>query len=317
MMTNMHQLANIFLPYYVKEFERISRENVNLAHYTNLLSGYSILKNKEIWLRNITKMNDNMEVKWGLELFKIFLYDNNNLLYNKLLEALAKAHKDVNYWKLIIDEMIDNFYETYAENTYILSLTEWDNKNVNNNLFNTFCRDEGMIFIFNINSDDDFGKMLNLSRVAYFNGLEFKKYFIEFIESIEKNTELIKKYKLEDVEELFKQAIFYAILSIKHPSFKIENEWRIVYCSKFGNYSRLSNLIVDDYVEIKGELEKVYKINLDLLSRHNLLSNIISAYNQNKIEELLKKMKIWNTFNNENFIEYKVEKEFVLRTNNL
>ena len=314
----MHDLAKIFLSYYVKEFERIRRKNINLAHYTHILSGYSILKKKEIWLRNITKMNDNMEVKWGLELFKIFLYDNNNLLYNKLLKALARAHKDVNYWKLIIDEMIDNFYETYAENTYILSLTEWDNKNVNNNLFNTFCRDEGMIVIFNINSDDDIGKMLNLSRVAYFNGLEFKEYFIKFIESIEKNTEFIKKYKLEDVKELFKQAIFYAILSIKHPCFIEENEWRVVYCSKFGNYGNSSNLIVEDNVEIKGGLEKVYKINLNLLSKHNLLSNIISAYNQNYIEELLQKeIKSWNTFDNEKFIEYKVKKEFVIRTNNL
>lgn len=311
----MHDLANVFLSYYVKEFNRIRRENINLAHYTNILSGYSILKKKEIWLRNITNMSDNMEVKWGLELFKIFLYDNNNLLYNRLTEALAQAHKDVKYWKLVIDEMVDNFYEKYAKNTYILSLTEFSNKNIDFNLFKSFCKDEGLIFIFNDNYNNEVVKTLNLSRVAYFNGLEFKKYFIKFIESIETNKNSIESCNLKDVEELFKQAIFYAILSIKHPSFKEENEWRIVYCSEFGNYSILSNLITNDNVEIKGNLEKIYKINLDLLNTNNLLCNIVSIYEENEIEQLLnREINKWQTFNNKNFVEFKIEKQFKLKT---
>lgn len=311
----MHDLANVFLSYYVKEFDRIRRENVNLAHYTNILSGYSILKKKEIWLRNITKMSDNMEVKWGLELFKIFLYDNNNLLYNRLTDALAKAHKDAKYWKLVIDDMIDNFYEKYAQNTYILSLTEYSNKNIDINLFKNFCKDEGIIFVFNSNCNNKFTEMLNLTRVVYFDGSTFKRHFNDFIEFIETNKESIESCNLKDVEELLKQAIFYAILSIKHPSFKDENEWRIVYCSEFGNYNILSDLIVDDNVEIKGNLEKIYKINLDLLNKNNLLCNVISIYEQNEFEQLLnQEINKWQTFNNENFVEYKIEKQFKLKT---
>lgn len=210
----MRSLDEIFLSYYLKERNRIYKNGISLAHYTNILPGYLILKSKEIWLRNITKMNDYMEVKWGLELFKIFLYDNDMLLYRRLTTILAKAHKDNNYWEQVIDELIDNFYEKYAINTYILSLTENINKNLNEDLFNKFCRDQGLIFVFNSNYYGKFNKILNLSRVAYFNGLGFKNKFIDFIKNIENNVDLIKKNKLENVEEAFKKAIFYAILSI-------------------------------------------------------------------------------------------------------
>ena len=71
-----------------------------------------------------------------------------------------------------------------------------------------------------------------LSRVLYCNEIEFKQYLNQFIESLENNVEVLSKIDVRTFENLFKQAILFAILSIKNPAFKEENEWRIIYCDK-------------------------------------------------------------------------------------
>ena len=91
-MNIVHPLAYVFLPYYTKELTRIYQYNINLAHYTRLDAGVSILNDKEIWLRNITKMNDDQEVRCGLKLFEKFLH-NNFSLYNELINVMGNIGK--------------------------------------------------------------------------------------------------------------------------------------------------------------------------------------------------------------------------------
>lgn len=299
-MNIIHPLAYVFLPYYVKELTRIYLCNINLAHYTKLDAGISILNNKEIWLRNITKMNDDQEVKCGLKLFKDFLY-NNYSLYNDLINIMDSIGKNKEYWNNLLDELIENFYEKYAKHTYILSLTEYKYvQTINLDLFYRFCRGKGITFVFNSKFVNPYSKILNLSRVVYFNELEFRNEFIKLISSIKQNVDYLKsdKHDIDLIEHFFKQAIFFAILSIKSPEFKIENEWRIVYCDKINNKDSTNEIIVEDNKKIKGQIEKIYKIKFDKLGKFDLVKNIIAVNcTKKEIANIEDKINNWKYYN--------------------
>lgn len=305
-MNIIHPLAYVFLPYYVKELTRIYIYNINLAHYTKLDAGISILNNKEIWLRNITKMNDDQEVKCGLKLFKDFLC-NNYYLYNDLINIMGNIGKNKEYWNDLLDDLIENFYEKYAKHTYILSLTEYKYvQTINLDLFHRFCGDKGIAFVFNSKFVNPYSEILNLSRVVYFNELEFRNEFIKLISSIKRKIDYLKggKYDIDLIEYFFKQAIFFAILSIKSPEFKIENEWRIVYCDKINNKDSSNEIIVEDNKKIKGQIEKIYKIKFDKLGEFDLVKNIIAVNCTKKeianIEDKINEWKYYNGIENIN-----------------
>lgn len=67
-----NRLASIFLPRYWERVERLKFSGNKLAHYTSAATALSILKNHEIWMRNTRCMNDFLEVKYGINLFKSF-----------------------------------------------------------------------------------------------------------------------------------------------------------------------------------------------------------------------------------------------------
>ena len=66
------KLYSIFMPWYVERMSKIAENNQKLVHYTSAATALSILKNKEIWMRNTRCMNDFSEVRYGLVLFTRF-----------------------------------------------------------------------------------------------------------------------------------------------------------------------------------------------------------------------------------------------------
>lgn len=43
----------------------VVNNDIRLAHYTTESTLMQIIRNKEIWLRNTSRMNDSMEIKYG------------------------------------------------------------------------------------------------------------------------------------------------------------------------------------------------------------------------------------------------------------
>ena len=305
-MNIVDSLAYVFLPYYTKELTRIYKYNINLAHYTKLDSGISILNNKKIWLRNITKMNDIQEVKCGLKLFKNFIY-SNYWLYSDLINVMGNIGRNNKYWKEVLNDLIENFYEKYAKHTYILSLTEHKKDQIINvDLFHRFCLDKGISFVFNSKFSNPYSEILNLSRVVYFDEAEFRNEFIKLVDAIKKNVDNLKsrKYSISLIEYFFRQAIFFAILSIKSPEYRIENEWRIVYCDKY-IFNIPNKIIVKDNQIIKGQMETIYKIKFENFVEFGLIKNIIAINcEKEEIMDIENKINEWKYYNG--ILDYKI-----------
>lgn len=273
------KIMSILFPYYYSEVQRIKKDNVNLAYYTDLSTVNLIFKNKELWLRNVMCMNDYTEVKQGLKILRKYLKDND-YYKNKLLDVLCKIVKDKKYWEDILDEFLKHNEYTYFLYTYIACFTEHkaDDNDGNLNMFRVYGRNKGTAMIF-----ADFMNLdvpVVLSRVLYCGENEFENYIKQFIKSIEDNLQYLSlylsKYGLKNFENLFKQAILFAILSIKNPAFKEENEWRIIYCDKLMFNQECSKFYKLEVETVNGLPQKIYKLKFeDKLQFSNLLKKII------------------------------------------
>ena len=270
------ELQKVLFPYFCSEVQRLKRNNVDLAYYTDLSTAFLILKNKEIWLRNVMCMNDYSEVKQGLSILRKYLIDKLDYR-NRLLDVLCKICKERKYWEDVLNELLINNEYAYFLHTYIACFTEHKAEDVNGNLnmYRAYGRNKGAAMVFS--NFINLNVPIDLSRVLYCDEIEFEKILEQFIESLENNVDSLSRLNIKIFDSLFKQTILFAILSIKNPAFKDENEWRIIYCDKLmpnPEYSKFYKLNVEI---INGLPQKIYKLvfNSNELNFCNLLKQII------------------------------------------
>lgn len=267
-------IIQTIFPYYTAELSRLDKENKKFAYYTDLLTTTSIIKNKTIWLRNVMCMNDYTEVRQGLNLLRGYLI-KNDFYRNQLITVLSEIGKDQKYWENILNELLDKNESAYFFNTYIACFTEHENEDVNGNLnmFRTYGRNKGAAMIFS--ADTILDSQITISRVLYCDELDFEKYLKQFIDSLQDNINILHNMEFNNFENLLKQAILFAILSIKNPAFKEENEWRIIYCDKILNNPINKQLYELDVEVINGLPQKVYKLKLGKLNLKKCVEKII------------------------------------------
>ena len=132
----------------VKQFVQNYYENVNtdFVYYTTAETAFYIIKNKEIWIRNASLMNDRQEIKFGDEMVR-------RVLFNELKSELEEILNNVNY-----EGGIDAFIEGYEriekdilKNTFILSLSQ-HSKNEDGigrlSMWREYGKKTGIAFVF-------------------------------------------------------------------------------------------------------------------------------------------------------------------------
>src|SRR5688572_29737612 len=65
------QLIALFHPFAFEERKKVEPGKKRFVHYTNAHAAVSILRNREVWMRNVTCMNDYSEVHHGIECLKL------------------------------------------------------------------------------------------------------------------------------------------------------------------------------------------------------------------------------------------------------
>ena len=125
----LKKLCEIFTPYAEEHIAKLNLENKRLAYYTSAESAMKIMDNSEIWMRNISGMNDFTEVKQGIKILsKNLLHDSDN--YKKFKEALKGFKIDV---ENILDRVLKKLFQSdtgeyisWQYSTYISCFTEHD-----------------------------------------------------------------------------------------------------------------------------------------------------------------------------------------------
>lgn len=230
-------LARIFIPHAVREMERVREKGIRFAHYTSADTGLKILRSGEMLLRNSTLMNDFSEIRHGWD---CLLQAYNGPLGSRLQIALRAVQQDLP--EILQGNFNAQIYDVMSE-TYLLSLSEHgdldggadgddhEDKFGRLSMWRAYAPKNGIAFILNnapfLGESEALGAFT--SPVAYAMPDGFQPAFEEIVEAIEKNIELIKPLGGQYVHSFLMNAFRFAVQSTKHPSFKEEREWRVIY----------------------------------------------------------------------------------------
>lgn len=223
------QLTQIFLPHAMRELERVRQSGVRFAHYTSAETGLKILRSEKILLRNSTLMNDFSEIRHGMD---CLLAAYNGSLGARLKAALRDVQNDL---PEILEANFNGKIIDFRTETYLMSVSEQDDGHEDKfgrlSMWRAYAPKNGVAFILNNRPFVGESNALNAftTPVAYAMPEDFQPAFQEVVLSIEKNIETIKPLGGKRVHDMLMNAFRFAVQSTKHPAFREEREWRVVY----------------------------------------------------------------------------------------
>jgi hypothetical protein len=230
------RLGPVFQPYVARKSAEAQDTGLRFVHYTSCDAALSIIENNSIWLRNATLMNDFSEIQHGLSCLRAYwTHERGNNLKNAIIainpqgvDALVKSF-DTNVFNLL-------------NNTFLISVSEHDpseDQFGRLSMWRAYGQKTGAALVLNN------GPMLSPTTaitavsipVMYASHDEFADHMDEVAAKLVDEGDLLREieavhlahYARSAISENMEQVFRYACIATKHPGFREEREWRVVY----------------------------------------------------------------------------------------
>jgi len=219
----------------LRAVERVRSGETKLAHYTSAENGLKILTSGEFWLRNTRCMNDYSEVRHGKDLILRTLTGNDRRLISRLENTLNKCGPDA--FKAFVQS-----YGTWLDgnsDTFIGCLSEHDPNDARGRLsmWRAYGSNRGGVcFIFNSTpfmAESDVSNVYSVP-VSYYTDDEFAIVLDNISAGLEQVQDELCDIPLDDLVRTLTMLFVFRAISLKHPGFVEESEWRIVLLPEWG-----------------------------------------------------------------------------------
>ncbi len=217
----------------------------------------NILRDKKIWMRNASGMNDFMEVTHGFNCLNAAYKGETGKEFNALLDAVFPGFSDR------LKNLFNGWLNDLKFNTYLLCVSEHeDNEDINGRLsmWRGYGSASSVAFVLNtkvfFGEADDFGAFS--SPVAYCDDAKFESEFRKIVENVKKDASFLKTLNQDIVLGIIFQMLRIASVCTKHPGFHEEQEWRVIYSPNLFN----SKYIERAHASLNGTPQTIYKIPL-------------------------------------------------------
>ncbi|RYG94611.1 MAG: DUF2971 domain-containing protein [Alphaproteobacteria bacterium] len=255
----------ILFPHVMEEIERAKREGIRFSHYTSADTALKILRSERMYLRNSTLMNDFSEVKHG---WNCLLAAYNSPLGERLKAVMRRVQPDLP--EVLESNFNDQILHVLSE-TYLLSVSEHSGDHEDAfgrlSMWRAYAPKDGVAFVLNNHPFVSESDALNAftSPVAYALEGDFQPYFAEMVERIEAAIDDIIPLGGSFVHDSLMQIFRFAVQSTKHPAFKEEREWRVIYSpTLLAREEKLTDdqmeRVPTDIVSLGGVPQRVYSI---------------------------------------------------------
>lgn len=245
-----------------QEFHQIKPK---LAHYTSIDTVLEILKNNQLWFSNPLLMNDNEELRFGL--------DHGANLLNKseiLRQVLAgeRYQKFVAYFNGYFKHFIDNA----ALDTYLFCFSEHGSEDTDGKLsmwrgYGADGRGAAIVFDTEGLLDMD-NSALILARVDYRSTeerIEALKALIDRVASWFVDFDVADDELYIPASLLFDRFLRLSLFT-KHSGFSEEREWRVVYFKARDASEEFASMF--DFITSSNGIEPKLKLNIEPMLEH-------------------------------------------------
>ncbi len=246
-----NQVSQLLFPHYTEEVSKVRSDDLLFGHYTSADVAVQILRNKMLWMRKASMMNDFSEVDHGLRLIKSAIETlRPGLIVDEIFPEL---------WSEVLS-YFDPWSEHFKENTYIacVSRRPADDSRGRLSMWRAYGRKCGVEVVLNnsvfLDENESYGVFS--TPVLYAEGVDVNKWLGRIIENIKNHSDVFKEFGRDNFRDYLFHMLRCAAVSIKHPGFREENEWRIIYCPSFES----GNNVVRDVEVIGGVPQMVHKL---------------------------------------------------------
>jgi len=215
-------------PYMVQQRYRMRTNGGKFVHYTSGEGAEGILKNRVVWLRSTTCMNDYSEAVHGYQCLRHSWHGDSGRAFQ---DALEKCHPGI---AAEVAGLFDKQAGAILEGTFVACFSEHDpSEDMHGRLsmWRAYCNPTGVGLV--LNSDPFFAKSDALkaysSPVAYLSDADFDRLVYTLAENVERDREFLGSMNRTFMVLGLLNMMRFAILCTKHPAFLEEREWRVLY----------------------------------------------------------------------------------------
>jgi hypothetical protein len=221
------RIKSVFFPYAYERAREVQAARRRFVYYTTAKTAVSILTHKQLWMRNITAMNDYMEGQHGFECLDPAYRGEPGKRLRDVLDG---------YFPGLSRQLLDHFNGYLAaiqRETYMTCVSEhFDDEDQHGRLsmWRAYGGDAGVALVLNGDVMFSNGDVLAAyaSPVAYWDADEFARQLTSVVERIERESDYVRSLGHQKVKDIAFNMLRFAVLCTKHPGFHEEREWRIV-----------------------------------------------------------------------------------------
>lgn len=263
------KIFGLFYPYMFERVSAIVERNGRLVHYCSAEAAAGIISERKVWLRNVSCMNDFMEVEHGLsslaDAYNSEIGKRFKTIVDDVFPALCKE----------IESNFNSFQNSFRYHTYIACVSEhMASEDIMGRLsmWRAYGRTSGIALVL---KRDPFLAETDLigayaSPVRYAPSSDVKVDFELIVNGLENNRDFLSRLPRELVANHLFNLFRWAVLATKHPGFAEELEWRVVY----NPHLNPSKVMERDVKTIGGVPQIIYKLPLKRFDSDNFSTDI-------------------------------------------
>jgi Protein of unknown function (DUF2971) len=228
------ELFYSFMPESLRRIERVRKHNIRFVHYTSGESAMKILRTNRMLLRNSTLLNDFSEVQHGLNCISYSWTGEQGKRLQDLMKTVQPDLPEIfepDFNSLINDLKLETYITSISEHGDIDEGDQFEDSLGRLSMWRAYAPKNGVAFVFNNAPFVGDTNVVNAYTcpVIYADPESYAPYFKAMVDGVESNIETMKHYGGKFMYECMTLIFSMAMQSTKHPSFREEREWRLVY----------------------------------------------------------------------------------------
>lgn len=255
------KLYELFHPVAFKQMMRVADKGTRFVHYASADTAMRIIRSNHVWMRKASCMNDFMEMEHGLECLQA-ARDRYQVEFLSVFDGMFPGICAK------FDHLFEGWLPQFRFQTYLACISEHGDESTEDeedeidrlSMWRAYGGNTGVAIVMQSGPFLRPTEALKAytSPVAYLSRESFGNEFKQWLDGIASNSEWLKSLGEEIVFSRLFNAFRYVIFCTKHPGFREEREWRIIYSPAFEKSERL----IPDIQSIGGTPQPIYMIPL-------------------------------------------------------
>lgn len=201
---------------------------VDLIHYTSASAACSIISGGEIWLTNVRQANDFYEIQYGIDLIREYFQNPEEVWRKEAFSTLGLGN-----FQEFADRLEAPLQQLYSE-TYVTCLSEHHNDDEHHgrlSMWRGYGASESVALVISGGPFATFTDSLGVFsvKVKYWKQDRLDAYLDALFRKLLVLDQKAVQEVQTELEELLHQHLLLLPLSLKHPGFDEEREWRVFH----------------------------------------------------------------------------------------